>query len=89
MATDDKLNLAAWQPPPPPPGIADGVIARMHAAAHVAAVDARNRSHRRWIALGGVLAAVAAIVAIAVWGLQRVPHDGHGDRPRRANPASR
>ncbi|MBA3395685.1 MAG: PEGA domain-containing protein [Deltaproteobacteria bacterium] len=89
--TDDEspigIDLEAWAPPAPPRGIADGVIARMQESVRAAELQAMPRSHRRWWIAGGVAAAaVASVVVLGVWGVQRAPANGSGtvvaERPR-------
>jgi hypothetical protein len=83
MTDDDDLHdfdLSAWDAPPPPAGLADAVLARMHAAAPVAAVE-EPRSARRWWIGGAAVAAVAAgvIGTVIALGHSHRPAAGHGD----------
>jgi hypothetical protein len=89
MTDDDDalsgIDLDAWAPPPPPAAgpLADAVLARMRAPLP-SPVDEpiRRASRRRWaIAAGAVAAAAAAagVLAIARWGTDRAPPDGHGE----------
>ncbi len=74
-----ELDLSAWEPPAPPAGLADAVIARMHAASPVT-LEAEPRGSRRWwIAgvAGGALAAGAIAALIFVGGSRRAA-PGHG-----------
>lgn len=83
MQDDDDalagIDLAAWQPPPPPTGTADAVVARMREPASVAAVESHERPARRAWWIGGISVAAASIVALAAWGLTRLPPLGHGE----------
>jgi len=83
MTEDDddlhELDLSAWEPPAPPAGLADAVVARMHAASPVT-LEAEPRASRRWwIAgiAGGALAAGAVAALIFVGGSKRAA-PGHG-----------
>ncbi len=55
---DDDLDLDAWQPPAPPPGIADAVLARLHAPAIATPVEVTRRP-RKWWVLGGLAIGLA------------------------------
>lgn len=77
------IDLDAWAPPPPPAAgpLADAVLARMRAPLP-SLVDEpiRRTSRRRWaIAAGAVAAAAVGVLAIARWGTDRAPPDGHGE----------
>jgi hypothetical protein len=80
---DDDLHdfdLSAWEPPELPAGLADAVVARLHAASPVT-LDAEPRASRRWwIAgvAGGAVAAGAIAALIFVGGSKRAA-PGHGE----------
>lgn len=69
-------DLSAWEVPPPAAGLADAVVRRARdRAPHAIATP---RSLKPWVILAGSLAALVAILAIVMWGIERTPADGSG-----------
>lgn len=77
---EDTLNadydLSAWEVPPPAAGLADAVVRR--ARDPVAHAVVTPRSPRPWIIGAVALAALVAILALVMWGIERAPSDGGG-----------
>jgi hypothetical protein len=78
--TEDNLgadyDLSAWEVPPPGPGLADAVVRRARDNAPPSVVT--PRSLKPWLVGAGALAALVAVLAIALWGIERAPADGSG-----------
>jgi|GEM_PF-2094881 len=76
---DDNLladyDLSAWEVPPPAAGLADTVVRRAREPVPRAA---KPRSLTPWIIGAGSLAALVAVLAIVMWGVERAPKDGSG-----------
>ncbi len=76
---DDNLladyDLSAWEVPPPAAGLADTVVRR---AREPVVGAAKPRSLTPWIIGAGSLAALVAVLAIVMWGIERAPKDGGG-----------
>jgi tetratricopeptide (TPR) repeat protein len=72
-------DLTAWEAPPPPASLVDGVIARARESAMPELVAkeerprvvAAARPRPRWWLAGATAAAVCAVAAIGLWGLER------------------
>lgn len=75
---DDNLladyDLSAWDAPPPPAGLADRVVR----LAREPMPQPKPRSLRPWLVAGGALAALVAVLAFALWGIERAPANGSG-----------
>jgi hypothetical protein len=78
--TEDNLgadyDLSAWEVPPLGPGLADAVVRRARDNAPPSVVT--PRSLKPWLVGAGALAALVAVLAIALWGIERAPADGSG-----------
>ncbi|MFN0252211.1 MAG: PEGA domain-containing protein [Kofleriaceae bacterium] len=78
--TEDNLDadydLSAWEVPPPAAGLADAVVRRARDAVPQSVVT--PRSLKPWVVGAVALAALVAVLAIALWGIERAPADGSG-----------
>lgn len=69
-------DLSAWEVPPPAAGLADSVVRRAREPMPPSLVT--PRSLRPWVIGAGSLAALVALLAIVLWGVERAPADGGG-----------